>query len=197
MTKQIYNLSTAEILKKFSTAENGLTSEEAKKRIQQYGLNKIEKKNSWRWAKLVGHQFNDALVWILLVAAALALFFGEMRDVSIILIIVLINATIGFFQEWKAERILDHIQKLTADKAFVFRSGRKIEIDSTEIVPGDVIFVSSGDSVPADGYILKSYNLHTNSFVFTGESKPEGKEAKIIAEENLSIADIDNMIFSG
>ena len=125
MVKQIYNLTPAEVLKKFSTAENGLSSEEAAKRLKEYGPNKIEKKNNWRWVKLVGHQFNDALVWILLVAAGLALFFGEMRDVAIILIIVLINALIGFFQEWKAERILDHIQKLTSDKAFVFRNGKK------------------------------------------------------------------------
>ncbi|MCX6766178.1 MAG: cation-transporting P-type ATPase [Candidatus Moranbacteria bacterium] len=197
MPKQIYNLSPAEVLKKFSTSEKGLSAEETKKRLKVYGRNIIEKKKSWRWAKLVGHQFNDALVWILLVAAGLALFFGEMRDVAIILVIVLINATIGFFQEWKAERILAHIQKLTSDKATVFRDGQKKEIDSVEIVPGDVIFVSSGDSVPADGYILESYNLHTNSFVFTGESKPEGKVAKAISEENLSVADVDNMVFSG
>ena len=197
MSKQIYNLTPAEILKKFSAFENGLSSEEALKRLKEYGPNKIEKKNNWRWVKLVAHQFNDALVWILLVAAGLVLFFGEMRDVAIIGIIILINAIIGFFQEWKAERILDHIQKLTSDKATVFRDGRKIEIDSSEIVPGDVIFVSSGDSVPADGYILESYNLHTNSFVFTGESKPEGKSAKTIAQENLPLADIDNMVFTG
>ncbi|HUD08956.1 MAG TPA: cation-transporting P-type ATPase, partial [Candidatus Saccharimonadales bacterium] len=197
MSKQIYNFSLAEILKKFSVSENGLSTEEAKKRLKVYGPNKIEKKNNWRWAKMVGHQFDDALVWILLVAAGLALFFGEMRDVAIIGMIILINATIGFFQEWKAERILDHIQKLTSDKAFVFRNGKKNEIDSAEIVPGDVIFVSSGDNVPADGYILESYNLHTNSFVFTGESKPEGKMAKTISEEDLSVADVDNMIFSG
>ncbi|MFA6285629.1 MAG: cation-transporting P-type ATPase [Parcubacteria group bacterium] len=197
MPKQIYNLSPAEVLKKFSASESGLSSEEAKKRLREYGPNKIEKKQNWRWVKLVGHQFNDALVWILLVAAGLALFFGEMRDVAIILVIVLINALIGFFQEWKAERILDHIQKLTSDKAFVFRGGKKIEIDSSEIVPGDLIFVSSGDNVPADGYILESFNLHTNSFVFTGESKPEKKGAKIVSENNLAVADIDNMVFSG
>ncbi|MFA6193603.1 MAG: cation-transporting P-type ATPase [Parcubacteria group bacterium] len=197
MPKQIYNLTPAEVLKKFSTSENGLSNEEAAKRLKVYGRNKIEKKNNWRWAKLIGHQFNDALVWILLVAGGLALFFGEMRDVTIISIIILINAIIGFFQEWKAERILDHIQKLTSDKAVVFREGKKKEIDSSEIVPGDMVFVTSGDNVPSDGYILESYNLHTNSFVFTGESKPEGKSTKTIAEENLPLADIDNMVFTG
>jgi magnesium-transporting ATPase (P-type) len=197
MAKQIYNLSPEEVLKKFGTSERGLSSEEAAKKLKEYGLNEIKKKVSWRWAKLVGHQFNDALVWILLVAAALALFFGETRDVAIIFAIVSINALIGFFQEWKAERILDHIKKLTSDRASVIRAGKKIDIDSREIVPGDLVFVTGGDNVPADGYILESYNLHTNSFVFTGESKPEEKRQRSVAEENLAVADIDNMLFSG
>ena len=197
MDKQIYNLRVEEVLRKFSSKSDGISNEEAGKRLKEYGLNKIEKKHTWRWAKLILHQFNDALVWILLVAAVLALAFGEMRDVAIILVIVFLNAIIGFTQEWKAERIMDRIQKLASDKATVIRSGRKREIDASEIIPGDIIFVTSGDNVPADGYILESYNLHTNSFVFTGESKPEKKEAKIVTEENLSIADIENMIFTG
>jgi len=197
MTKQIYNLSPAETLKKFGANESGLSSEEALNRLKIHGPNKIEKKKNWRLIKIIIHQFNDALVWILFVAGLLALFFGEMRDVVIILIIVLINALIGFFQEWKAERILDHIQKLTSDKALVFRNNQKVEIDSTQIVPGDLAFVSSGDNVPADGYILESYNFHTNSFIFTGESKPEKKETKIEIETKLSVADIENMVFTG
>jgi len=197
MPKQIYNLAPGEVLKRFATTTSGLSDAEAKKRLKKYGPNKIEKKSKWRSLKLAGHQFADALVWILLVAAGLAFVFGEMRDVVIISVIILLNAIIGFTQEWKAERILDHIQKLTSDKALVFRDGVKVEIDSREIVPGDVVFLSSGDNVPADGYILESYNLHTNSFVFTGESKPEAKSAKISVEENLSVADVDNMVFSG
>ena len=197
MAKQIYNLDAKEVLAKFGTSLSGFSDEKAKNRLSEYGPNRIEKKRRWRWAKLVGHQFNDALVWILLVAAGLALAFHETRDVAIILIIVFLNAVIGFTQEWKAERIMDHIQKFASDKATVWRNGRKREIDASEIVPGDVVFVSSGDNVPADGYILESYNLHTNSFVFTGESKPEKKEAKVVAEENLPVADIENMIFTG
>lgn len=197
MAKNVYNFTSEEILKKFSAFENGISDEEAGKRLKKYGLNRIEKKRGWRWAKLVLHQFNDALVWILLVAAGLAFAFGEFRDVAIILVIVFLNAIIGFTQEWKAERIMDRIQKLASDRATVFRSGRKREIDASEIVPGDIIFVTSGDNVPADGYIFESYNLHTNSFVFTGESKPEKKGARIVAEENMSIADIENMVFTG
>lgn len=198
MSKLIYNLAPEEVFNKFSTSViNGLSDEEVKKRIQKYGPNKIEEKRRWRWVKLIFSQFNSAFVWILLVAAGLALIFGEMRDVTIILIIVFINAIIGFFQEWKAERILDRIKILTSDKATIIRGGKKKEVDASEIVPGDIIFVSSGDKVPADGYILESYSLRTNTFVFTGESKPERKEAKVIGENNLSIADIDNMLFLG
>ncbi|MFA5871338.1 MAG: cation-transporting P-type ATPase [Parcubacteria group bacterium] len=195
--QNIYNLSPKEIFRKFSTSLDGLLDKEAGERLKEYGPNRIEKKQRWRWAKLAGHQFNDALVWILLVAAILALLFGEYRDVTIILIIVFLNAIIGFTQEWKAERIMDRIQNLASDKATVFRNGRKYEIEASKIVPGDIVFVASGDSVPADGYIVESYNFHTNSFIFTGESKPEKKGAEICAEKNLPIADISNMVFTG
>jgi Ca2+-transporting ATPase len=197
MPKQIYNLTPGEVLKKFATSVSGLSSAEAKNRLVRYGPNELKRKRNFRWLKLVGHQFNDALVWILLAAGLLSFFFGETRDVVIIFVIVAINAVIGFFQEWKAEKILDHIKKLTSDRATVFRDGQKEEVDSRQIVPGDVIFVASGDNVPADGYILEAYNFHTNSFVFTGESRPEEKFSKVSTEKNLAVADIDNMVFSG
>lgn len=195
--KNIYNLNSEEVLKKFNTSFKGLSEEEAKARLQIYGRNRIEKKARWKWLRLIGNQFNDALVWILLVAAFLAFLFHETRDVTIILIIVGINANIGFFQEFKAERILDSIKKLTTDRALIIRAGEKKEIDAKFIVPGDIIFVSAGDNIPADGYMLESYDLRVNSFVFTGESRPETKRAYAITEENVALADIDNMVFMG
>lgn len=197
MGKQAYNLSTEEILRKFSASSLGLSDNEANKRLKEYGPNKIEEKRRWRLAKLVFHQFNNALVWILLVAALLALVFHEYRNVIIIMVIVFLNSIIGFFQEWKAERILDQMQRLASNEAVVFRNGKKKKINSSEIVPGDIVFATAGDNVPADGYLLESYSLRTNTFVFTGESKPEKKEVKIIVESNLSVADIDNMLFMG
>lgn len=195
--KNIYNLTAREIFEKFSTSEKGLTDIEAKKRIKEFGLNKLQKKTSWKWLRLICNQFNDALVWILLVAAGLAAIFHETRDVTIILIIVGINATIGFFQEWKAERILDHIKNLTTEKAVVFRDGEKKQIDTKFLMPGDVVFVASGDKVPADGCLIENYDFKVNSFIFTGESKAENKSAKVIGEENVVLADIDNMVFMG
>ncbi|HPN96259.1 MAG TPA: cation-transporting P-type ATPase [Candidatus Moranbacteria bacterium] len=194
---KIYSLSTEEVFRKFRSGDKGLSEKEAKKRIEECGYNKIERKIRWRWAKLVFNQFNDALVWVLLVAAALAFLFSEMRDVTIILIIVFINAAIGFFQEFKAERILDNIRKLTTDKALIFRDKEKREIDAKLIVPGDVIFVTSGDNVPADGYLIESFDLKVNSMIFTGESKPRKKEAGRIKEKNLVFSDISNMVFMG
>lgn len=195
--KQIYNLTSQEVLQKCNSTEKGLENEEAKKRLGEYGLNKIQKKQSWKELRILARQFDDALVWILLVAAGLAFLFSELRDVTIILIIVLTNALIGFLQEFKAERILDSIKKLTSDRALVVRDGEKQEIDTKFIVPGDIVFVSAGDSISADGYILESYYLKVNSFVFTGESLPEHKSAKVINQAEVAFADIDNMVFMG
>jgi magnesium-transporting ATPase (P-type) len=195
--KQIYNLTPKEILEKFNSQISGLLDEEAKKRLAEFGWNKISKKQNWRWLKLIVSQFNDALVWILLAAAILAFIFQEYRDVTIILIIVFMNAAIGFFQEFKAEKIFDSMEKLTTDKALVIRNGEKKEIDATEIVPGDIVFLSSGDIAPADGYILESFDLKTNSFIFTGETKSKIKSAKIIEGSKIPLSDIDNIVFSG
>ncbi|MFA5993791.1 MAG: cation-transporting P-type ATPase [Parcubacteria group bacterium] len=197
MEKKIYNLSREEVLEKFTSDKKGLTAEEAKKRLAEFGFNGLQKKTSWRWARILWGQFNDALVWILLVAATLASFFQEWRDVIIILIIVAVNAVVGFFQEFKAERIMDQIKNLTTEKAVVFRDGEKKQLDTKFIVPGDVIFVMSGDRVPADGYILESYDFKVNSFIFTGESKARVKRAQIITEMQVSLADMDNMVFMG
>ncbi len=195
--KQIYNLSPEEVLKKFSSSQEGLNADDAKKKLSEFGENKIAKKQNWKWLKLILAQFNDALVWILLVAAGLALVFAEYRDAIIIGIIVMLNATVGFFQEFKADRVLESIKKLTASFALVYRSGEKKQLDTKLIVPGDVIFIAAGDSVAADGYLLESYDLKVNSFIFTGESKPRRKEAGLIENGFVAFADISNMVFMG
>ncbi|HRZ34065.1 MAG TPA: cation-transporting P-type ATPase [Candidatus Moranbacteria bacterium] len=197
MKKQIHNLTLLEVLKKYNSNEQGISELEAKERIKKHGLNEIKKKHTWKWARIIFSQFNDALVWILLVAAFLAFLFSEYRDVTIILIIVFINASIGFFQEFKAERVLDSIKKLTKEKAIVFRDGEKKEINAKFVVSGDVIFVSSGDNIPADGYILESYDLKVNNFIFTGETKPKRKEKGVLEENKIALADIINMVFMG
>ncbi|MEI6587464.1 MAG: cation-transporting P-type ATPase [Candidatus Moraniibacteriota bacterium] len=195
--KQIYNLTPEEVLRKFNSNQDGLSLDESRNRLIEFGENKITKKQNWKLLKLIFAQFNDALVWILLVAAGLALAFGEYRDATIISIIVLLNATVGFFQEFKADRVLESIKKLTASYALVFRLSEKRQLDTKLVVPGDIVFIAAGDSIAADGYILESYDLKVNSFIFTGESKPKRKESKIIEDNGVVFADIDNMVFMG
>jgi len=197
MEKQTYNLNTEEVLEKFSAGKGGLTSKEAEQRLKKNGLNAVQKKQNWSWFTIVLSQLNDALVWILLVAGFLALIFGEYRDTTIILLIVFINATIGFFQEYRAEKILENIRRLASDKAIVLRDGKKIEIDARFLIPGDIIYLSSGDTVPADGYLLEGYDVYANEFIFTGESKPKKKKTGAIQGENMTIADIPNTVFMG
>ncbi|MDD5464012.1 MAG: cation-translocating P-type ATPase [Candidatus Moranbacteria bacterium] len=197
MEKQIYNLTEKEILEKFSATISGLTNKEAEERLKKYGKNAVHKKQSWSWFSLLLNQFNDALVWILLVAGTLAFLFGEYRDMTIIILIVGINATIGFFQEYKAEKTLENIRQLASDRAVVLRDGQRQEIDAAFLVPGDIIILASGDSVAADGYLLESYDVYANEFIFTGESKASKKKSGVITEEQLVLADMDNMVFMG
>jgi len=197
MEKQIYNLTDKEVLEKFAATPAGLTSQEAQARLKKYGKNAVQKKQSWSWFSLLLTQFNDALVWILLVAGTLSFLFGEFRDTTIILLIVGINAAIGFFQEYKAEKTLENIRQLAADKAVVLRDGERKEIDSSFLVPGDILVIASGDRVAADGYLLESYDVYANEFIFTGESKSAKKSVGAIAEEKIVLADMDNMVFMG
>lgn len=197
MEKQIYNQAKKEVLKNFNVTVKGLNEQEAKERVRQYGYNAVKKKAAFSWFSLLIGQFNNALAWILLVAAALAFGFGEYRDTTIILIIVTINSLIGFFQEFRAEKTLENIRKLTADRAVVFRGGEKKEIDAKFLVPGDIVSLASGDRVPADGYMLEGYDVYANEFIFTGESKPGKKVMGAIREKNVALADMDNMLFMG
>jgi len=197
MDKQIYNYSAEEIFSQFATSPKGLTSEEAEKRLRENGKNVVQKRQSWSWFSLLKNQFNNALVWILIVAAFLALPFGEYRDTAILLIIVGINAAIGFFQEFKAEKTLENIRSLASDKAIALRDGQRTEIDASLLAVGDVVFLAAGDTVPADGYLFEAFDVFIKEFIFTGESKPGKKVLGAIEELNLPLADQDNMVFMG
>jgi magnesium-transporting ATPase (P-type) len=197
MKKQIYNLSKEEIFKNFNSSIDGLSLDESSRRIKEYGLNAVKQKASLSWIFLLLNQFNNALAWILLVAGGLAFAFGEYRDTIIILIIVGINAIIGFLQEFRAEKTLENIRKLTADGAVVFRGGEKQKIDAKFLVPGDIVSISSGDRVPADGYLLEGYDVYANEFIFTGESKAAKKNSDVILEEDLTLSEMNNMLFMG
>jgi Ca2+-transporting ATPase len=197
MDKQIYNLTQEEVLERFQATSKGLTSLEAALRIKQYGKNAVKKKQALSWFSLLRNQFNNALVWILIAAGLLALPFHAYSDAIILFLIVFINSAIGFFQEFKAEKTLENIRSLTSDKAIVLRDGQRTEIDSILLVPGDIVFLAAGDTVPADGYIFEGYDVFVNEVIFTGESRAAKKIVGALSELNLPISEQDNMVFMG
>lgn len=192
-----YSLKPQEVLEKVSSHLAGLNTQEATRRLKQYGRNELERAEKGKGWKLFLGQFKDALAWILIVAAVLALLFGEIRDASIIFVIIFLNAIVGFVQEYKAEKILEHMEKLATDRSIVLRDGEKMEIDARQIVPGDIILLDAGSRVPADAYILESYDCKVDGFIFSGESKPERREAKVMPDKHITVSDIENMLFMG
>jgi P-type Ca2+ transporter type 2C len=194
--KPFYQLSAVEVLGRLRTSANGLSGAEAASRLSAYGRNTIETKRRFVAFKLFVKQFNDVFVWILAVAGIAAFMLGETRDSNIIAIIILSNAAIGFFQEFKAERIIEKLATLIADTATVIRDGEKREIPVADLVLGDVVFLDAGSSVPADAYVLEAYNFKVNSFIFTGESVPEKRIPGAMTRTAVH-SDIENLVFMG
>jgi len=191
-----YQKPITEIFKEFKTTQAGLSDKEALSRLKTYGLNRLKEIKKTPLIFKFLRQFTDLLAIILIIIGVLAIFTGEPRDCLIIFSIVLINATIGFVQEYKAERILSAFKKHIPTLAKVIRQGKLKKILTIQIVPGDVLVLEPGDSIPADGRLFEAYDLKTNDFSLTGESQPQPKKVYQIKEEK-TITDIDNMVFMG
>ena len=178
------------------TSEKGLSNTEAQKRLTQYGENQlITLGKTPRWLQFL-LQFRDVLVIILIIAGVISFAIGDFRGGSIMFIIVLINAFIGYLQEHKAERIMDSLKKLVRSPAKVYRDGELIELAQARLVPGDILYLEGGDKIPADIRIIESFNLRTNDFSLTGESMPQEKHSNTIKKKS-SLADRHNMAFLG
>ncbi|MFH1585634.1 MAG: HAD-IC family P-type ATPase [archaeon] len=182
------------IFRDLHTSEKGLDSKEAKKRLTKYGLNKISKKKKKSSLLLFLKQFNSPLIYILLVAMIISFIFHHQVDGYVILVIVMINASIGFFEERKAEHAIDALEKLIVSYAKVLRDKDEIKIPSSQLVPGDIIFLEEGDSVPADARLIEIDNLRTQEASLTGESLPTEKSIRVL-DKHVSLADQTNMVF--
>ena len=173
----------------------GLTEEEAKKRLEKYGENKLEdKRKESIFIKFI-KQFNDFMIIILIIASIISALVAKLEgsndyiDSIIIIAIVVFNAVLGLIQESKAEKSLEALKKMSAPKAKVLRNGKIIEIDAKNVVPGDLIMLEAGNYVPADCRLIKTYNLKIEESALTGETEPVIKEANILLKPNiLSIA---------
>jgi len=152
--------------------EQGLTTEEAKKRLSTIGLNTIEASSQFSWVKLLLSQFPTIINAILLFAAVFSLIVGHLIDGFFILAVIVLNGLFGFSQEYRAEKSLEKLKSYTTAHARVIRNGKEIEIKATEIVPGDIIILSEGDRIQADGTLLESHHLEVDEAILTGESLP-------------------------
>lgn len=174
----------------------GLSCNEAKKRLLQYGENKLISQKKKTVLELFMEQLKDVMIYILFAAAIISFIMGEITDSVIILIVIFINAIIGVLQESKAEKALEELTKLSTPKALVRRDGEIIEIPSEEVVIGDIVIVDAGRYIPADLRLIESINLKIDESTFTGESVPSEKNANIIIEDIKSpIGDRINMAY--
>ncbi len=174
-----YQLTAEEVLQQLgSDAECGLTESQAGERRLRYGSNLLDETGGEPLLKLFLHQFRDLLILVLLVAAALAWYLGDIRGATVLVAIILINAGIGLYQEFHAEQLLERLKSMIRSKARVVRDGETREIEAEELVLGDVVLLEEGDAVPADLRLLDSLELATNDFMLTGESLPQEKDAE-------------------
>jgi len=194
--RQYFQMSVQEALDSLGTTPKGLPRDEAERRFNELGPNELTAElKAPKWMIFVS-QFKDLLVLILIIAAVISFTIGSVRDGAVMMAIVVVNAIIGFVQEYKAEKIVDSLKNLISSPAKVMIDGELSEVSQDKLVPGDVIYIEAGDRIPADMRIIESFDLRTNDFSLTGESTPQGKGTNAIAEAAV-IGDRDNMAYVG
>jgi Ca2+-transporting ATPase len=182
------------ILKELETSEKGLSREEAYKRLKKFGANEVTRKKKEHPLLIFLKQFNSPLIYILIAAAIISFIFHHLVDAYVILTVILINGSIGFIQERKAERAIEALKKLIVSYAKVLRDGEVIKILSAEVVQGDIILLEEGDKVPADAKLLEAKNFRTQESSLTGESFPEEKRVNVL-DKSVPLADRTNMVY--
>lgn len=191
-----HSLSAEETLKLLGSTLEGLSKEEITKRLQVYGYNEIEEKRKKTVFSIFADQFRSFLVGILLFAIMFSAIMKDYIDAGAITAILLLNAVLGTFQEYRAEKSLEALKRLAAPKAKVKREGLEVTVPARELVPGDIVILKAGDKVPADCRLIESYNLRVNEAILTGESVPVEKDASVVLEEDVTLPERRNMVFS-
>lgn len=189
-----------------TSIKNGLSEEEAQRRLEKYGTNEVKKSKGISPWEIFLSQFKDFLVYLLLFAIAISIIIGiyntaigkeasEFVDAIVIAIILIVNAILGFYQEYKAERALESLKEMAPHYAKVIRDGEVKKIDVINVVPGDILKLDEGDKVAADARLIKAYSLYADEAILTGESQPVKKDLKLYDEKTM-LADRKNMAFS-
>ncbi|MGB9979134.1 calcium-transporting P-type ATPase, PMR1-type [Methanobacterium sp.] len=194
------NLSVDETLKTLeSDASKGLQEDESKKRNLKFGLNELVEKEKPGPISLFLGQFKEILIVILIFAAIAAYYVGDTIDAVVILIVVVINAVVGFIQEYRAEKAMEKLKGLISNEAVVIRDGKKQKIPAKNLTPGDIVVIEEGDNIPADLRLIKSFDLRIDESALTGESLPAKKHSEAVdgGEETDNLAFMDTNVSLG
>ena len=192
-----HNLDINKVFALTGSSPEGLTSQLAEQRIVEYGFNELlEKKKKPAWLLFL-KQFNDFMILLLIAAAIISGLIGDIGDTVVILVIVLLNAVIGFVQEYRAGKAMDELKKLSTPQVEVLRNGLPVMLSSVNLVPGDIIFLEAGTLLPADLRLFETNSLFIDESSLTGESVPVNKTSETLSENDLPIGDRFNMAYKG
>ena len=194
--KDWYQKDEQEILKELHVTKEGLTAGQAETLLLEKGENVLMEGKKKSVLAVFAEQFCDLLVVILIAAAVISMFSGNVESTIVIVAVIILNAVLGTVQHEKAKKSLESLKSLSSPNAKVIRGGQKIEVPSAKVVPGDILLLEAGDMVVADGRILNNYSLQVNESSLTGESTNVDKEEGTIDSE-MPLADRTNMVYSG
>ncbi len=186
-----------DIFRRLGSSIHGLSSEEARRRLQAYGHNELKEKKKKTPLIIFLDQFMDFMILVLIAAAVVSGIIGEPSDTIAIIVIVMLNAVIGFVQEYRAEKAMAALKKMASPYATVIREGKAMNVPSSELVPGDIVLLEAGNVVPADLRLIEAIQLKIEEAALTGESVPVEKGINPLKEEHLSLGDRKNMAYKG
>ena len=194
---EYYRASVQEVMRKLDVSRYGLTDYDVRLRHKQYGYNELKEGHKKNAVQVFLEQFQDFLVLILIIAAVISIFLGDVKSSIVIIIVILLNAILGTVQHIKAEKSLNSLKQLAAPIAKVVRNGQVVEIPSREVILGDILVLEAGDYVSADGRVIENTSLQINESSLTGESHAIDKVTDTIHDTELALGDKRNMVFSG
>lgn len=192
-----HTLRPEQVLRHFEVQDNGLTTEEARKRLEYYGPNQLKEASRPSFLQMLWEQLNNFVVILLIIASVISALLGDYIEASAIMAIVVLNAVLGIVQERRAEEALAALKKLAAPDAQILRDGHRRSIPARELVPGDIVFLEAGNYVPADVRLLEAVNLRAEEASLTGESLPVQKNAATVLDRNVPLGDRKNTAFMG
>ena len=192
-----HNLTTDEVYDATKSSPLGLTSKNAEEKLTQVGPNELQEGRKKSAASILLAQFKDVMILVLLAAAIISGIVGDLKDTIVILIIVVLNAVVGFIQEYRAEKAMQALKQMAAMQAKALRDGKLTWLSASSLVPGDIVLLEAGDSIPADIRISESVNLKVEEAALTGESEAVEKISEVLETEKLSPGDKKNIAFKG